>query len=117
MIELPYNLSIDEKYAPDAALVAFIGNDDPTLYTGTQLGRTASVGTCIVATDDEETIARVRSLAGTRQRCYYRDPTGLGFWAWVVPTLRWDGPRAVQATFSVSRVMGDYSGTAGSLEA
>ena len=116
LVELPYDIEVDEKYDPDAKLVAFIGNDDPTLYAGTQLGRTAGVSTRIVATDDPEVIERVRMLAGLRERCYYRDPTGLGFWAWAVPSLQWDGPDVVSASFSVTRIMGDYGGDVGYLE-
>ena len=112
LIELPFDISIDEKYSPDTELVEFIGNDDPTLYAGSQLGRTASVSTRILVTEDADAIERVRNLAGLREKCYYRDPTGLGFWAWVVPTLKWSGPDIVSASFAVSRVMGDYGGEA-----
>jgi len=116
-IEMPYDIEVDEKYSPDVELAEFIGNDDPTLYAGTQLGRTASVSTRVVATDDADAIERIRMLAGLRERCYYRDPTGLGFWAWAVPTLKWDGPDVVGASFAISRIMGDYGGDVGYTEA
>lgn len=110
IIELPYDIRISEGYSGDAALVEFIGNADPTLYTGTQLGRTAQAQSTVITTDNADVISRVRMLAGNMSRAYYRDPSGLGFWAWVVPSLEWDGPVAVSASFAVTRIMGDYSG-------
>lgn len=117
MIELPYDIEVTESYDGDAELVEFIGNSDPTLYVGTQLGRTASVSSTILTTDDPRVVERVRLLAGSLSRAYYRDPSGLGFWAWVEPSLRWRrGSEAVEASFKVSRVMGDYLGSVGEVE-
>ena len=109
-IELPYNLEIDESYDPDAELAEFIGNDDPTLYVGTQLGRTVSTSGVVLTSDDADVIKRFRWLAGSRVQAYYRDPSGLGFWAWVVPALKWNRREPIEVSLSISRVTGDYLG-------
>lgn len=110
-VELPYNIEIDEKHDGDAELAEFIGNSDPTLYTGTQLGRGASTKSDVIRTEDADTIERLRRLADSMQRAYYRDPSGLGFWAWVKVSLSWGvGNSPVAASLEVSRVEGDYSG-------
>ena len=109
-IEMPYNLEIGESYKPDAELAEFIGNDDPTLYVGTQLGRAVSTSGVVITSDDDDVVKRLRWLAGSRVQAYYRDPSGLGFWAWVVPSLKWVGSEPVEVSLSVSRVTGDYLG-------
>ena len=109
-IELPYNIEIDESYKPDAELAEFVGNDDPTLYVGTQLGRTVSTSGIVLTSDDDDVIKRFRWLAGSRVQAYYRDPSGLGFWAWVVPKLKWNRREPIKVSLSISRVMGDYIG-------
>ena len=109
-IELPYNIEIGEGYKPDAELAEFIGNDDPTLYVGTQLGRTVSTSGVVLTSDDDDVIRRFRWLAGSRVQAYYRDPSGLGFWAWVVPSLKWNRREPIEVSLSISRVTGDYMG-------
>ena len=107
IMTFPYNLKISESYSPDADLVGFIGNPDPTLYTGTQLGRSANFSTAVLSSDDPRTIEKVRMFARAMTRAYYRDPSGLGFWAWVVPKLDHDGGRMATASFEVTRIMGE----------
>lgn len=110
-IELPYNLSIKEQHDPDAELAEFIGNPDPTLYTGTQLGRSASVSGVVLESEDDGIIRRLRWLQGSMARAYYRDPTGLGFWAWVTAQLSFDGEgQPVSVELDVKRIMGEYTG-------
>lgn len=110
-IEMPYDIEITESYAPDAELAEFIGNADPTLYTGTQLGRKASTSSRVLRSEDADVIRKVRWLAGNRAQAYYRDPSGLGFWAWVVPSLRWKAGDPVSVSLEVTRITGDYEGS------
>lgn len=109
-VEVPYNLSVTEKHDPDGALVEFVGNSDPTLYTGTQLGRTVAVDGVVLTSDDAEIVRRLRWLQGSLAAAYYRDPTGLGFWAWVTAQLTFDGAEPVSISLDVKRVEGDYTG-------
>ena len=110
IVEIPYNLSVSEKHEPDAELAEFVGNADPTLYTGTQLGRSASVGGVVLVSDDAGVVRRLRWLQGSLAAAYYRDPTGLGFWAWVTATISFDGADPVSISLDVRRVEGDYTG-------
>lgn len=111
IVEIPYNLSVTENHDPDGELVDFIGNPDPTLYTGTQLGRSTSVSGVVLESEDGGIVRRLRWLQGSMARAYYRDPTGLGFWAWVTAQLSFDGEgQPVSVELDVRRIMGEYDG-------
>lgn len=77
---LPYNIDVSESYAPDAALVEYIGRNYPVSYYGTQRGQSATWNVEIPA-DDDETIFALRELADWMGDVYVREPTGTGYWA------------------------------------
>lgn len=109
-IEVPYDVSVDETYEPDVSLVEYIGNNEPTAYYGTQRGASvSSTGSYIRVTDADE-IQKLRNFSGALKPAYYRDPSGLGFWAQidVAFSTSYD-TRKVVADLSVTRILGDYT--------
>lgn len=80
VLELPYNIQVDERHEPDVALREYLGRRWPVSAYGTQLGESAT-WKCDVRKDDAETMALIRRLMAWRGDCYVRDPTGNGYWA------------------------------------
>lgn len=111
-IRLPYNLEISETYDPDVSLVEYIGNSEPTLYTGTQRGATVKTSSVVLRVDDSDMVAMLRRYAGDITKAYYRDPTGLGFWAYIKVGLStaYDSA-AVSVDLDITRITGDYAAT------
>ena len=103
-IELPYNVSLQEDYTPDVALVEYIGRRHPVAYYGTQRGATASC-TAEFFKDDTETLELLRELAAYSGDCYVRDPSGLGYWAQCNVSLSQGADESmVTASLSFARV-------------
>lgn len=111
-IEIPYNISIDETYEPDVSLVEYIGNSEPTAYFGTQRGASVSSAGSYIRVTDADEIQKLRNFAGALKPAYYRDPSGLGFWAQVGVAFSTSyDTREVVADLSVTRILGDYTAT------
>ena len=77
---LPYNIDVSESYAPDAALIEYIGRNYPVSYYGTQRGQSA-IWNVEIPYDDEETLFALRELADWMGDVYVREPSGTGYWA------------------------------------
>ena len=103
-LELPYNVSLQEDYSPDVALVEYIGRKHPVAYYGTQKGATASC-TAEFWKDDTETLELLRELAGYAGDCYVREPSGTGYWAQANVSISSDSEgETVTASLSFARV-------------
>lgn len=103
-LELPYNVSLQEDYSPDVALVEYIGRSHPVAYYGTQRGATSSC-TAEFWKDDAESIALLRELAAYRGDCYVREPSGTGYWAQANVSISSDSEgETVTASLSFARV-------------
>ena len=104
VLELPYNIRINEQYAPDAEGVAFIGSKHPEGAYGTQLGATAK-WSAVFEKDDRGTVARLRELATLMRDVYVREPMGNGFWAIVKVSFSSEAADPfVTAEFDITRV-------------
>lgn len=79
-IKLPFNIDFTNSTNPDVALVEYIGRNNPVSYYGTQKGETASFSADIVK-DDEETIYALRRLQKWMGNVYFREPSGVGYYA------------------------------------
>ena len=79
-IKIPYNIDISSTYTPDVSLIEYIGRNHPVSYYGTQKGESISVS-CEIPKDDTETIYKLRRLAKYMGDVYFREPSGLGYWA------------------------------------
>ena len=80
LLKLPYNIDIQNRYAPDVSLVEYIGRANPVSYYGTQHGESAT-WTVEIAKTDIETIYALRRLAKWMGDVYVREPSGTGYWA------------------------------------
>lgn len=85
-VELKYNIEWAEAHGPDVELLRFHGRRHPVAHWGTQSGQTFRVHGSLARGTDAETLAKLRSLAEHRGPCFVREPTGLAWWASVVPT-------------------------------
>lgn len=106
MLILRYNVSISDNRKRDVSLVNYAGREYPVSYYGTQIGETSRWTTAIPKTD-VETIYALRRLSLWAGNVYAREPSGMGFWANVVPTfnLDYDG-LIIPVTLEVTRVEG-----------
>ena len=106
-LTLPYNLELDESYAPDVVLRGYEGRKDPVSYFGTQRGRTASWKAEVSKREHTAEVAAARELAGHMAPCYVRDPAGNGYDA-VITSMkigRSNMSGAVSISLEVSRVV------------
>ena len=105
-LRLPYNVDVQDSYAPDVSLVKYIGRNHPVSYYGTQLGST-SEWHAEVPTDDEETIYALRCLAVYMGDVYVREPSGSGYWAQINVSMdHTHNTRLVPVSLSITRVEG-----------
>lgn len=84
-VELKYNVEWTEEHNPDVELLRFHGRSNPVAHWGTQAGQTFKVRGSLIKGTDAETLAKLRRLSVYRGACYVREPTGLAWWAQVVP--------------------------------
>lgn len=84
-VELKYNIEWTEEHAPDVELLNFHGRKHPVAHWGTQRGQTFLVRGSLIRGTDAGTLSKLRRLAEHRGACYVREPTGLAWWANVVP--------------------------------
>lgn len=78
---LPYDIKIDESYAPDVAMREYAGREHPVSYYGTQRGSRASWSANMVRFGEEASLALLRELARRMEDVYVREPSGLSYWA------------------------------------
>lgn len=78
MLKLSYNIDISNAYAPDVALVKYIGREHPVDYYGTQRGETATWN-AEIKKSDRETVYALHRLAKYMGSVYVREPSGVGY--------------------------------------
>jgi hypothetical protein len=106
MLILRYNVSITDNRKRDVALVNYAGREYPVSYYGTQIGE-SSRWTTSIPKSDVETIYALRRLSLWAGNVYAREPSGMGFWANVVPTFNLDyDDVTIPVTLEVTRVEG-----------
>ena len=106
MLILRYNVSISDNRKREVSLVNYAGREYPVSYYGTQIGE-ASQWTTSIPKSDVETIYALRRLSLWAGNVYAREPSGMGFWANVVPTFNMDYDGVtIPVTLNVTRVEG-----------
>lgn len=106
MLILKYNVSISDNRKRDVSLVNYAGREYPVTYYGTQIGETSRWTTAIPKTD-AETIYALRRLSLWAGNVYAREPSGMGFWANVIPTFNVNyAGLTIPVTLDVTRVEG-----------
>lgn len=106
MLLLPYNVKVSDKRTRDVARVAYAGREYPVSYHGTLISETSSWST-VIPKDDVDTIYALRRLSLWNGPVYIREPSGMGFWANVVPSFNVDySSVSIPVTLDVTRVEG-----------
>lgn len=106
MIKLPYDVKVSEQHDPDVSLIKYLGREHPVSYYGTHRGETASWST-VIDKNDTDTIYALRRLAIWTGDVYVREPSGVGYWAHVVPSFSIDRKQTtIPVTFDIVRVEG-----------
>ena len=106
MVKLPYNLDVSAGNSPDVELVKYIGRPHPTTYYGTQLGESCTLRADI-AKDDKETLYALRRLARWMGDVYFREPSGMGYWANVTVSIpQTHAELTIPVSIDVTRVEG-----------
>ncbi len=85
-VELRFNLEWTEEHKPDVEYLAFHGRSNPVAHWGTQTGQSFKIHGSLAKGTDAITLAKLRLLANYRGACYVREPTGIAWWASVIPT-------------------------------
>lgn len=80
LLELPYNIKINDSRKRDTSLVEYAGRSYPVSYYGTQIDESQSWSADIPATD-KDTIYALRRLSLWAGDVYVREPSGMGYWA------------------------------------
>jgi hypothetical protein len=106
MLVLPYNVSISDSRKRDVSMVNYAGRERPVSYYGTQIGESSQWNT-VIPKDDAETVYALRRLSLWAGNAYVREPSGMGFWANVVPTFNvgYDS-LTIPVTLNITRVEG-----------
>lgn len=106
MLILPYNVSISDERSRDVSLVSYAGRERPVSYHGTQISESSKWSTDIPKTDTE-TIYALRRLSLWAGNAYVREPSGMGYWATVVPSfnVKYDAV-TIPVTLDITRVEG-----------
>lgn len=106
MLVLPYNIKISDKRTRETSRVTYAGREYPVLYHGTAIDESSSWST-VIPTDDTDTIYALRRLSLWAGPAYVREPSGMGFWANVIPSFNIDGTSVtIPVTLDVTRVEG-----------
>lgn len=105
-VELKYNIEWTEDHNPDVEFLNFHGRSNPVAHWGTQRGHKAHIKASLIKGTDEQTLSKLRQLADYRGACYVREPTGLAWWASVVPKQMSGGylTREQQVELDVTRI-------------
>lgn len=106
VLRLPFNVDVSEKRTSDVALVEYIGRKHPVSYYGTQIGETHTLNVEIDK-KDAETLFAIRRLSAYMGDVYFREPSGVGYWANVsVSFSRKHVALTVPIAFEIKRVEG-----------
>lgn len=106
MLILPYNVNITDSRKRDTAVVAYAGREYGVSYHGTLIEEGSSWST-VIPKNDTETVYALRRLSIWAGPVYIREPSGMGFWANVVPSFNIDHDAvAIPVTLDVTRVEG-----------
>lgn len=106
MVKLPYNLDVSTSHSPDVELVEYIGRSHPTSYYGTQLGESCTLSADIEKTDTE-TLYALRRLAKWMGDVYFREPSGIGYWAHVTVSIpQTHAELTIPVSIDITRVEG-----------
>lgn len=106
LLKLPYNIDVSEKYKVDAALVRYIGRENPVSYYGTQIEEAPSWNTEIPKSD-KETLYALRRLARWAGDVYVREPSGVGYWATISVSFNQKHCEVtIPVSFDITRVEG-----------
>lgn len=82
MLRLPYNVDVTEKSSVDVTKVNYIGRTSPVTYYGTAVNSSWSIKADIDISDTKS-IMLLRKLAEYPGDVYFRESSGMGFWATV----------------------------------
>jgi LysM repeat protein len=106
MLVLPYNVKIADKRKRDVSRIAYAGREYPVSYHGTLIEE-GSQWSMVIPKDDVDSIYALRRLSLWAGPVYIREPSGMGFWANVVPSFNIDyGALTIPITLDVTRVEG-----------
>lgn len=106
MLVLPYNVKISDSRKREVSRVAYAGREYAVSYHGTLIEEGSSWST-VIPKDDVETIYALRRLSMWAGPAYIREPSGMGFWALVVPTFNIDHDSlTIPVSLDVTRVEG-----------
>lgn len=106
MLVLPYNIKVSDKRSRDVARVTYAGRQYPVSYHGTAISEASSWST-VIPKDDTETIYALRRLSLWSGPVYVREPSGMGFWANVIPSFNIDSTSvSIPVTLDITRVEG-----------
>lgn len=106
MLILPYNVKVSDNRQREVSLVSYAGREYPVSYHGTLVSERSSWNT-VIPKDDADTIYALRRLSLWSGPVYVREPSGMGFWATVVPSFSIDHKSvSIPVTLEVTRVEG-----------
>lgn len=106
LVKLPYNVDVSASHSPDVELVEYIGRSHPTSYYGTQLGESCTLSADIEKTDTE-TLYALRRLAKWMGDVYFREPSGMGYWAHVTVSIpQTHAELTIPVSIDITRVEG-----------
>lgn len=106
LLKLLYNIDFQEDYKPDVSLINYAGRKNPVSYYGTQTGTTSS-GSVEILKSDKETLYALRRLAVWMGDVYFREPSGVGYWANIVVNFgQTHKELTIPVSLSITRVEG-----------
>lgn len=106
MLVLPYNVKISDNRKREVSRVAYAGREYAVSYHGTLIEE-GSPWSTVIPKNDVETVYALRRLSMWAGPVYIREPSGMGFWAIVVPTFNIDHDAlTIPVSLDVTRVEG-----------
>ena len=106
LLELPYNIDVSNKNAPDVELIEYIGRENPVSYYGTHHGESATWNVAIPKSD-RDTLYALHRLSKWMGDVYVREPSGTGYWAHVsVSFSQKHRDLTIPITIDIARVEG-----------
>jgi hypothetical protein len=106
MLKLPYNVDVADNRKREVEFADYAGREHSVSYYGTKISEAPSWNTTIPK-DDVETIYALRRLSLWNGDVYIREPSGMGFWANVVPSFNLNHKDVtIPVTLVITRVEG-----------
>ena len=106
MIQIPYNLDVQESTSLNVTTVSYVGRIHPVSYYGDDIEEsfTASVD---IPKDDTQLLYDLRRLSHYIGDVYVREPSGIGYWAIInVQFSLKHNDVVIPVTFDIKRVEG-----------